>query len=200
MLLNGDGAGQPVTGSVVTDSLRRRVRNFGEIDSSYSPTLTGTPAVTFDAADDYTEPGWDKYQAVAEYTGIKNVTASSSASDIQAIPSQWASGLLPFAAVDGDMRTRWESGSWTGPVGQWIQVDFGSPVDPGTISVAFDGESSLGPPVAQVLVSTAAGQVANPVAATSAAPGLGVPAGASGWLRITVTGLGSRPGRLSAPR
>ena len=132
VLLNGDGAGQPVAGSVVTESLRRRVRNFGEVDSGYSPTLTGTqPAVTFDATDDYTEPGWDKYQAVAEYTGIKNVTASSSASDIQAIPSQWASGLLPFAAVpDGDMRTRWESGSWTGPVGQWIQADFDSPVDP----------------------------------------------------------------------
>ena len=194
VLLNGDGAGQPVAGSVVTDSLRRRVRNFGEIDSSYSPTLTGTqPAVTFDAADDYTEPGWDKYQAVAEYTGIKNVTASSSASDIQAIPSQWASGLLPFAAVDGDMRTRWESGSWTGPVGQWIQVDFDSPVDPGTISVAFDDKSSLGPPVAQVLVSTAAGQVANPVAATSTAQPLRVPAGASSWLRITVTGLSSQP-------
>jgi arabinofuranan 3-O-arabinosyltransferase len=194
VLLNGDGAGQPAAGSVVTDSLRRRVRNFGEINSSYSPTLTGTqPALTFDATDDYTEPGWDTYQAVAEYTGIKNVTASSSASDIQAIPSQWASGLLPFAAVDGDMRTRWESGSWTGPVGQWIQEDFDAPVDPGTISVAFDDSSSLGPPVAQVLVSTAAGQVADPVAATSAAQPLRVPDGASSWLRITVTGLSSQP-------
>ncbi len=194
VLLNGDGAGQPAAGSVVTDSLRRRVRNFGEINSSYSPTLTGTqPAVTFDAADDYTEPGWATYQAVAEYTGIKNVTASSSASDIQAIPGQWASGLLPFAAVDGDMRTRWESGSWNGPVGQWIQEDFDAPVDPGTISVAFDDSSSLGPPVAQVLVSTAAGQVADPVAATSAAQPLRVPDGASSWLRITVTGLSSQP-------
>ena len=194
VLLNGDGPGQPVAGSVVTDSLRRRVRNFGEVDSSYSPTLTGTqPAVTFDATDDYTEPGWDKYQAVAEYTGIKNVTASSSASDIQAIPSQWASGLLPFAAVDGDMRTRWESGSWTGPVGQWIQVDFDSPVDPGKIYVAFDDSSSLGPSVAQVRVSTATGQVDDPVAATSAAQPLRVPDGASGWLRITVTGLSSQP-------
>ena len=194
VLLNGDGAGQPVAGSVVTDSLRRRVRNFGEVDSGYSPTLTGTqPAVTFDATDDYTEPGWDKYQAVAEYTGIKNVTASSSASDIQAIPSQWASGLLPFAAVDGDMRTRWESGSWTGPVGQWIQVDFDSPVDPGTIFVAFDDSSSLGPSVAQVRVSTATGQVDDPVAATSASQPLRVPDGASRWLRITVTGLSSQP-------
>ena len=194
VLLNGDGAGQPVAGSVVTDSLRRRVRNFGEIGSSYSPTLTGTqPAVTFEATDDYTEPGWDKYQAVAEYTGIKNVTASSSASDIQALPNQWASGLLPFAAVDGNTRTMWESGSWTGPVGQWIQVDFNSPVDPGTISVAFDDNPALGPPVARVQVSTAAGQVDDPVAATSASQRLRVPDGASGWLRITVTGLTSQP-------
>src|SRR6266567_4259193 len=194
VLLDGDGAGQPVAGSVVTDSLRRRVRNFGEINSSYSPTLTGTqPAVTFDATDDYTEPGWDKYQAVSAYTGIKNVTASSSASDIQAIPGQWASGLLPFATVDGDMRTRWESGSWTGAAGQWIQVDFDSPVDPGTISVAFDDKSSLGPSVAQVLVSTAAGRVADSVAVTSAPQRLRVPAGASNWLRITVTGLSSQP-------
>lgn len=194
VLLNGDGAGQPVAGSVVTDSLRRRVRNFGEIDSSYSPTLTGTePALTFDAVDDYTEPGWDKYQAVAAYTGIKNVTASSSASDIQAIPRQWASALLPFAAVDGNLRTGWESGSWTGPVGQWIQLDFDSPVDPGAIWLAFDDKPSLGPPVAQVLVSTAAGQVADSVAATSAAQRLRVPAGASSWLRITVTGLSSQP-------
>ena len=194
VLLNGDGAGQPLAGSVVTDSLRRRVRNFGEVDSSYSPTLTGTqPAATFDSTDDYTEPGWDKYQAVAEYTGIKNVTASSSASDIQALPSQWASGLSPFAAVDGDMQTRWESGSWTGPVGQWIQVDFDAPVDPGTITVAFDDRASLGPSVAQVRVSTAAGQVDDPVAATSASQPLRVPAGASRWLRITVAGLSSQP-------
>ena len=192
VLVNDDGAGQPVAGSVVTDSLRRRVRNFGEVDSSYSPTLTGTqPAVTFDATDDYTEPDWEKYQAVAEYTGIENVAASSSAADIQAIPSQWASGLSPFAAVDGDMRTMWESGSWTGPVGQWIQVDFDSPVDPGTISVAFDDSSLLGPSVAQVQVSTDAGQVDDPVAATTAPQPLRVPNGASGWLRITVTGLSS---------
>ena len=52
-------------------------------DASYSPTLTAAePAGTFEAADDYTEPGWDKYQAVARYIGIKDVTASSSASDV----------------------------------------------------------------------------------------------------------------------
>ena len=78
-------------------------------------------------------------------------------------------------------------------MGQWIQVDFDSPVDPGKIFVAFDDSSSLGPSVAQVRVSTATGQVDDPLAATRAAQPLRVPDGASGWLRITVTGLSSQP-------
>ena len=131
VLLNSDGAGLPAAASVVTDSLRRRVRNFGELRTSYSPTLTATePARTFEAISDYTEPGWNRYLSVAQYHGISNVTASSSAADIGTIPSQWASGLLPYAAIDGDMRTMWESGSWGGPIGQWIRFRFASPVDP----------------------------------------------------------------------
>ena len=80
VLLNADDPGLPAAASVVTDSLRRRVRNFGELRTKYSPTLTASqPAQTFEAADDYTEPGWTRYQSVARYTGIGNVTASSSA-------------------------------------------------------------------------------------------------------------------------
>ena len=68
VLLNDDGAGQPASGSVVSDSLRRRARSFGTIRGSYSPTLTATkPAATFEAAEDFTEPGWTRYQSVARY-------------------------------------------------------------------------------------------------------------------------------------
>ena len=70
MLLNSDSAGLPAAASVVTDSLRRRVRNFGELRTSYSPTLTAAqPAATFEAVDDYTEPGWSRYLSVAQYHG-----------------------------------------------------------------------------------------------------------------------------------
>jgi len=194
VLLNSDFPGLPTAASVLTDSLRRRVRNFGELRTSYSPTLTAAqPAQTFEAAADYTEPGWSRYLSVARYRGIANVTASSSAADIGAIPAQWASGLLPYAAVDGDSRTMWESGSWTGPVGQWIQIDFDSPVDPGVIRVAFADRAALGPAVTQVAVRTSAGQITDRVRATGGAQVLRVPRGASGWLRITVTGLASRP-------
>ncbi len=195
VLLDNDGAGLPVAGSVVTDSLRRQAQNFGELRTSYSPTLTATqPSDTFFSTNDYTEPGWGPYQAVARYIGIANVTASSSASDIGAIPGQWASGRLPYAAVDGNMQTMWESGSWTGPMGQWIQVDFDSAVNPGMIRVAFADTGQVpGPPVTQVTVTTAAGSVADPVTVTSAPQLLRVPPGSSTWLRITVTGLSSQP-------
>ncbi len=194
VLLDGDGAGLPVAGSVVTDSLRRQVRNFGELRTSYSPTLTATqPASTFEATGDYLEPGWSAFLTVARYTGIKDVTASSSASDIQTIPGIWASGLLPYAAVDGDLRTQWESGDWTGPAGQWIQVTFDAPIRLSRIRVAFADNSAIGPPVSQIVAATAAGQVTDPVRVTGDPQWLRVPAGESGWLRITITGLAWPP-------
>ena len=197
VLLNSDGAALPAAASVVTDSLRRRVRNFGELRTSYSPTLTATePSRTFEAIGDYTEPGWNRYLSVAQYHGISDVTASSSAADIGTIPSQWASGLLPYAAIDGDMRTMWESGSWGGPVGQWIRFRFASPVDPRSIRVAFADQPSIGPAVTQVAVRTAAGQVTDRVRATGQPQRLRVPPGAAGWLQITVTGLASPPARF----
>ena len=197
VLLNSDGAGLPAAASVVTDSLRRRVRNFGELRTSYSPTLTASePARTFEAISDYTEPGWNRYLSVAQYHGISGVTASSSAADIGAIPSQWASGLLPDAAIDGNMRTMWESGSWGGPVGQWIRFRFLSPVRPRAIRVAFADQPSIGPPVTQVVVRTAAGQVTDRLRATGQPQRLRTPPGATGWLQITVTGLAAPPSRF----
>ena len=194
VLINDDGAGQPTSGSVVSDSLRRRTTGFGSIRASYSPTLTATePTVTFEATDDYTEPGWSKYQSVARYTGIADVTASSSASDVAAIPGEWSSGRLPYAAVDANLFTRWESGSWTGPVGQWIQLKFDAAIDPRTIDVAFDASFVSGPPVMQVRITTAAGQATDAVQLTSNMQPLRVPPGPTGWLRITVTGLALRP-------
>jgi arabinofuranan 3-O-arabinosyltransferase len=193
VLLNSDSPGLPAAAWMVTDSLRRRVRNFGELRRSYSPTLTATePARTFAAADDYTEPGWSSFLSVARYHGLAGVTASSSASDVGAIPSQWASGALPYSAVDGDRRTMWESGGWTGPIGQWIQLRFDSAVRPRVIWVAFADNAVLGPAVTQVAVSTAAGQIIDRVRVTGHPQPLTVPPGASGWLRITVTRLASR--------
>jgi arabinofuranan 3-O-arabinosyltransferase len=195
VLLNNDGAGEPVAGTVVTDSLRRRVVNFGQLRSNYSPTLTATePADTFLSTDDFTEPGWSADEAVAQYSGISDVTASSSASDLQASAGQWATGLFPYSAFDGNPDTMWESGSNSGPPGQWVQATFDSAIRFGqgkdaAIGVAFADSPYIGPPVTRVTVSTAAGQVSDPVRVTARLQSLRVPAGPSDWLRITVTGL-----------
>jgi arabinofuranan 3-O-arabinosyltransferase len=194
VLLDSDSPGVAAAGSVLTDTLRRRVRNFGELRTNYSPTLTATQgARTFEAVDDYTEPGWAPYLSVARYAGIRNVTASSSAAGIEAIPGQWAGGLLPYSAVDGDIRTMWESGALTGPLGQWIRLGFTSRLHPGVITVAFTDSTALGPAVTRVVVSTAAGSRTDPVRATGFPQALVVPPGPTSWLQITVTGLASRP-------
>jgi arabinofuranan 3-O-arabinosyltransferase len=194
VLLNNDGAGQPAAGDVDTDSLRRRAVNFGQLRSNFSPTLTATqPAGTFLSASDYTEPGWAPYQAVARYTGIANITASSSESDLGSLPGQWATGLEPYSAVDSDLRTMWESGSWNGPAGQWIQEDFVKPVNPGTIQVAFADNAAIGPPVTEITVTTVAGKITDHLQVTGNLQTVAIPRGATRWLRIAVTGLAYQP-------
>jgi arabinofuranan 3-O-arabinosyltransferase len=203
VLLNADDTYIHAGYTVVTDSLRRVVRNFGEIRIDYSPTLTATtPLTTFDVATDFTEPGWERYAAIARYFGISNVTASSAASGILAAPSQFGTGRLPYAAIDGNLATMWESASPKGsrPLGQWIKIKFLRPVHLHTIRVAFADSSAIGPPVTKVKITTAAGRVADHVRITGGFQSLPVPAGASRWLKIAITGLRHQRRRVPNPQ
>jgi arabinofuranan 3-O-arabinosyltransferase len=198
VLLDGDSPRLPVGRSVLTDSLRRRIRNFGEIRADYSPTLTATDSArTFEATADYLDPGWQPYLSTAQYGGIANVSASSSDADIDAIPTQFGTGRLPFAAVDGDLRTMWESGGLNGPIGQWIKIEFLHAIDPRLIHVAFVRNREIGPPVTEVLISTAQGRLAEHVRARGGFQSLRVPAGLTSWLKLTIvrTKRGALPGR-----
>jgi arabinofuranan 3-O-arabinosyltransferase len=186
VLLNNDDPAAHAEYTVVTDSLRRVVRNFGEIRIDYSPTQTATaPLATFDAVTDFTEPGWNRYLAVAKYFGIADVSASSAQSGILAPPSQFGTGLMPFSAIDGNLATMWESNSATG-VGQSIRIGFLAPRNPHTIRVAFADTAAVGPPVARVVVTTAAGRVADAVRDTGDFQTLRVAAGPTKWLQITI--------------
>ena len=189
VLLNNDDPNAHTGSTVVTDSLRRVVRNLGEIRIDYTQTLTATaPLTTFDAVTDFLEPGWDRYEAVAKYLGIANVVASSAQSGIRGTPGQFGTGLMPFSAIDGNLATMWESNSATG-VGQSITVRFLTRLNPHTIRVAFADTSAVGPPVTRVVVTTAAGHVADAVRNTADFQTLRVPAGPTRWLQITVKGL-----------
>jgi arabinofuranan 3-O-arabinosyltransferase len=187
--------------AAVSDSLRRVQRNFGELRGQTSPTMT--------AAEDDRRPGdqrdimdnaWDHYSTVASYGGIKNVSASSSASDITSIVQLDNPGTLPFAAIDGNPFTQWMTGGWNGPIGQWLQVDFGRRLTPRNVTATFTQDPWLGPPPARIAVSTQAGRIVQAVGSMSAAQPLRVPAGPSTWLRITILALTAKPAVPTAAR
>ncbi|WP_157995916.1 alpha-(1-_3)-arabinofuranosyltransferase domain-containing protein [Thermomonospora amylolytica] len=192
VLLNDDAprlGGTPV----VSDSLRLTRRQFGELHQ-ISQTLT---AAERRRATDILDDGWDRYVTTAVYGGIASVTASTSASDPTS-PPQWHDlGRNPYAAVDGDPSTYWQTGGWTGPRDQWIQVNFTRPVDPGQVTAMFvQNEPLLGPPPARVEVRTEAGAVVQPVRAAPEAQTLQAPRGATRWLRVRILDLA---GRVSVP-
>ena len=193
----------PAAAAVVTDTLRRRVRNFGELRTNYSPTLTASqPLRTFEAAADYTEPGWARYQAVARYYGI-------SERDRVVVGRRHRGHPRPVGKRAAAVRRgRREHAHHVG-VGQpgpgrsasGSSSTFDSPANPGTIQVAFTDSPALGPPVTQVAVTHRGGPAHRPGA------GHRPPAGAAGARRAGPAGCGSRSPasprcrtRRSAPR
>ncbi len=199
VVLDGDDP-QVAATPVVSDSLRAVQRNFGEVRQT-SPTLTRSPQ-SDTATRDVLDPGWSRYATYATYSGIKDITASTSRAAVDAIPGQHDLGYLPYAAMDGDPFTQWETSGWNGPVGQWIKVSFQQPIDPGAVTAAFVQNSFLGPPPARIAVETQAGRVEQSVAASTGAQRLQVPPGRTSWLRIRILALngpvtGTLPGRVA---
>ena len=152
--------------TVVTDSLRRVVRNFGEIRIDYSQTQTASRAT------DHLRRRHRLHRARLEsLSGSGEVLRDSECRrlvvrnpGILGSPARFGTGLMPFSAIDGNLATMWESDSATA-IGKRIRIRFLAPLNPHTIRVAFADTAAVGPPVARVVVTTAAGQV------TDACPG-----------------------------
>ncbi|MEO3786549.1 alpha-(1-_3)-arabinofuranosyltransferase family protein [Actinocorallia sp. B10E7] len=173
---------------VATDTLRKREVAFSDLRGGSSPTLTADEPYSGSAVTkDFTEPGWEGYRTVAELSGIKAVTASSSSAQITAVSSPDSLSSHPFAALDGDPGTRWTSSGWRPPVGEWLKVEFTEARRPREITVSFARGRLLGPVVRQVAVETAAGRLVQPVRATAEPQRLRVPEGATSWLRLEIT-------------
>ncbi|MFI9839359.1 alpha-(1-_3)-arabinofuranosyltransferase family protein [Nonomuraea sp. NPDC051941] len=188
-LVNGDGADSGLP-TVVSDGLRLRERQFGEIRSNWSPTLTA------DRRDDFTgvkeldllEDGWLEETATAEYDGIADVTASSSVADADAVPGLSTPGRGPWAALDGDLDTGWESGGWKRPENEWLRIDLRQPREIPRLRVTFTNNLLISQSVRKVAVETESGRLVQDVAKTNDAQTLRVPAGPTGWVRIRVLG------------
>jgi arabinofuranan 3-O-arabinosyltransferase len=180
--------------AAVADSLRRVERNFGELRGQTSPTMTASQDPGRPGNErDFMENAWDRYSTVATYTGVKDVTASSSAADIDSIAQLDDPGTLPYAAIDGNPWTQWKTGGWNGPIGQWLQVDFGRPVTPRNVTATFTQDPWLGPPPSRIEIVTQNGKVEQNLRATSAAQPLAVPPGKTNWIRVTILALASKP-------
>lgn len=184
-LLGSDASSRAVTGRgihVLTDGQRRREVNFGSAAHNGSGLL---------AADDLGRSG----RAVIDYDsdatgsqshltwmGVRSVTASSSASDAYAsLRTGPANG--PQSAMDGDLSTRWVSGTLGKATGEWLRVDFDHPVPVSGTTVVFSDSSPIAAGPSVVKVETEGGSATTEV---FVGPGqrLVTPPGETRWMRI----------------
>ncbi|MBF8186901.1 DUF3367 domain-containing protein [Nonomuraea sp. K274] len=187
VLVNDDARKYDVP-TVATDGLRLRERQFGEIRSNWSATLTA------DRRDDFTgvtkldllEDGWLDDTATAEYGGIAGITASSSVADPDAVPGLSTPGRGPWAAMDGDLETGWESGGWTAPQGEWLRVDLPRQMTIPRFQVSFTDNVMLGQSIRRVAVVTDGGRLEQDVRRAGDAQWLRTPPGPASWVRIEV--------------
>ncbi|MFI9553848.1 alpha-(1-_3)-arabinofuranosyltransferase domain-containing protein [Nonomuraea endophytica] len=193
VLVNGD-AGTREAPTVVSDALRLRERHFGEIRSNWTQTLTADQREDFTGvrALDLLEAGWLDDTATAEYEGVSAVTASSSAADSGAVPGISSSGRSPWAALDGDYETNWETSGWKPPAGEWLRLDFPAERTLPGMKVTFTNNVLLGQSIKTVAVETENGRIVQDVQQTNSPQSLRIPPGTTGWVRIKVVATTSR--------
>nr|WP_184079697.1 alpha-(1->3)-arabinofuranosyltransferase [Nocardiopsis mwathae] len=179
--------------TVVTDTARRREVVYSDVRRNVSHTLTADEELERDApAPDIQDPAWEPYTAVAVDDGIAAVTASSSEAGANADPGTRDPGRQPFAALDGSFDTSWRSSSFTGSIGQWLEVEFDEPRDLGQVGIAFE-QITGEPPPSEIALVTDDDRVTAPVAATSRPQEFTLPKGKTSKLRIQVRKLAWEP-------
>ncbi|MEW9547226.1 alpha-(1-_3)-arabinofuranosyltransferase family protein [Nonomuraea sp. NPDC050783] len=196
VLVDGD-AGKLELPTVVSDALRLTERSFGELRSNRSPTLTADRKADFGGVRelDLLEDGWLDDTATAEYHGIAGITASTSVADPDAIAGSSDPAGSPWAAMDGNVATGWQSSGTTPPEGQWLRVDLPTARAIPNIQVMFAPDLLLGQSIARVAVETDSGSLTQDVQYTTDPQSLRVPAGPASWVRLKV--LATRSERWS---
>ncbi|MFJ8912409.1 alpha-(1-_3)-arabinofuranosyltransferase [Amycolatopsis sp. NPDC102389] len=187
-VLTGDG-GSPSGPRLVTDGLRRAERNVGGVRDNLSQTLTaGESARQQRAALDVLPFPGEQHQTVAAYRGIRSVTASTAASFADAFGGSDPSHQ-PFAALDGDPRTAWHSSSFTGPIGEWLEVELDTPRLVNSVDLAMVDDIRVGWPPTRIRITTDNGSVDHQVVRGEGAHTYPVPAGVTRKVRITLLSL-----------
>jgi len=185
-VLVGDG-GEPASQDwLVTDGLRHRERNVGRVRDNLSQTLAPDeqPRQNRPAADILPFPGLE-HQTVAAYRGIRGVTASSSAGFADSLRGSDPSSM-PFAAIDGDPYTAWQSSSLAGPAGQWLEVGLDTPRVVDQVALRIVDDIRVGWPVTRIRITTDSGSRDHDVARGAGEQTFPVSPGLTSTVRVTV--------------
>ncbi|MCM3884582.1 alpha-(1-_3)-arabinofuranosyltransferase family protein, partial [Frankia sp. R82] len=183
------------TGLAVTDTFTRRDHSFGVVHSASSYLLgpdeqaagaTGPPR-------DWTDRPPAGHQTVGSYLDGRSVSASSYGYLLRAAPE-----LGPASAVDGRPNTWWTArpDPRTGSEGAWLRVDVGTPVRVPYLAITLLAETPRRPVAHTITVTSAAGSVDTPVAASDQLQYVSVPAGPSSWYQVTLRDVTRGGGEL----
>lgn len=138
-VLAGDADTDDLSGPVaMTDGLRRREVSFGRSQDNASHTRTADETLAPSApAHDYL-PDWaENWSTVAQFEGINSIRTSTARSQVS-IPGGNRSEHQPYAAMDGDPTTSWQSAPYSRGDRQWIEVGLENPTNITTVELSFD--------------------------------------------------------------
>ncbi|MBP2329976.1 arabinofuranan 3-O-arabinosyltransferase [Kibdelosporangium banguiense] len=185
-VLAGDSNQAPGQDWLVTDGLRHRERNVGRVRDNLSQTLAADeqPRQDRPATDILPFQGL-QHQTVAAYRGIRGVTASSSTAFADSVKRSDPSSM-PFAAIDGDPFSAWQSSTVGGPAGQWLEVELDTPRVVDEVDLRIVDDSRVGWPVTRIRITTDSGSRDHDVGRGGTPQKFPVSPGLTSKIRVTV--------------
>ncbi|MFE0434370.1 alpha-(1-_3)-arabinofuranosyltransferase family protein [Streptomyces nigra] len=202
-VLTGDrhpGLGSPQV-RVTGDGMRRADTRFGLVNANTSYTYTAdernAPGASQDAGEQphqilpVTGPA---HQTVAQLRGARAVTASSYGNWLFHLPL-----FDPVNAFDGDPGTAWAEGSAGSADGEWLRIAFaGGAYDmPSSFEVAPLPQDGVRAAPTRVRVETEKGTRDSVLRPDGSAQSVKAPAGATRWMKLTITDSVSRRAGLT---
>ncbi|WP_347563595.1 alpha-(1-_3)-arabinofuranosyltransferase family protein [Rhodococcus sp. ABRD24] len=176
-------AGIDVDAVTVTDTPTARESDFGQVDNHSSALRSpGDPRRTYNLVPDY--PVADAPLVQGEWSGA-TITVSSSAADATQLGGT-APGSGPAATIDGDPATAWLSNGLESALGQWLQLDFDTPITRGMLHLTVS-PAAFGPPVKWLEIETPNGTASVKVDKPGKQLDVSLPSGTTPWVRITAT-------------
>ncbi|MBM0205501.1 DUF3367 domain-containing protein [Micromonospora sp. STR1s_5] len=138
-VLAGDASTADVAGPVaITDGLRRRDVSFGGLRDNTSQTLTADDTFEVTApAHDYLPEWGAEHSTVARFEGINAIRTSTARSQVDS-PGGARPEHQPYAAMDGNPATSWQSAPYSPSDQQWIEVGLANPTTVTRVEVWFD--------------------------------------------------------------